>query len=395
MRGLRVLVWTGVAFMGVTLAAALLAPRMINTTAAREAVSGHLQAALGREVAIRGGLHFTLIPHVGFVCEDIQVAEAGGFSQGVAMGLKRAVVALRARPLLRRRIVFRRIRIEAIEARLVRDAAGRTNWDDLFAPAHRTAPRSGDGRGALLPSFQQVALDDGTLRVEDAASGLGLVFSAVRLRVDGDGHRRFDLNARIGCPRSKVSGLEGLTAHLRLAGGLQVAPDLSALAIADGALDVSLFRTGQPAATLAGLVAEVHADSSRGRVRLENLRLHSAAASLQGRIEGRQSSAGPALNGRLALNIPEMSALLEHLHVAQGASRGLTLPPSMALEAALDAQGGKLRLERLHGHIDKIPLDGSLEFSAGPPAHCQAVLKTAVLPRLPTRPMVCSAISRP
>lgn len=92
-----------------------------------------------------------------------------------------AIVTIRLRPLLQRRLEFDTVLLQAPQISLTRDAQG--DWDlaDVFGS---TAPR----RGAVLPlalAAAETVVEDGVLRVDDRMRRRKFSFESLRLRVEG------------------------------------------------------------------------------------------------------------------------------------------------------------------------------------------------------------------
>lgn len=133
--------------------------------------------AIGRELTLAGSIDLTLFPSLGLRLEDARLANAEGFDTQPFAELRVIDVAVAVLPLIRGEIEVQRIMADGVSLHLARDAAGRSNWDDLLerleSARSEAAPggpvNSGSGRS-------RIALDD------LAIAGL----EVTHLRVDWD-----------------------------------------------------------------------------------------------------------------------------------------------------------------------------------------------------------------
>lgn len=368
--------WTITVLLAFAVAGALLAPHMVNTAAARDAVAARLAAALGQPVAIQGGLRFTLLPRVGFVVEGLQVADAGGFAHGTALKLDRAAVALAPGPLLDGRLVLDSVRLEGLDLRLERDAAGRCNWRPPVDRANAgDAPDTGG-----LPPCRRILVREGTLRVRDAVHGLELHFSRVGLQVRMGDDPRFNLETRVDCPAAPYPALVGGAARLRLAGHASLGLERKAFAVHDTAVELVVLDPRRPRADpLANLALNASADWTVGWLRLERLRCRAYGGRIEGRLEARRTPDGPELTGALALAAPELAPLWRRIGLPDGRAGAWRLPRAADLKADLAAAPGRLAVTAIEGRIDDVAVNGALQRSTTGTPRWQLRLTTGAI----------------
>jgi hypothetical protein len=152
------------------------ASRSFSPENARRMAIDQLTALLHREVAID---HLVLSPR-GLKVVGIRVRRG---KQGDAdlLTCDSAIVTIKLRPLMQRRLEFDTVLLQSPQISLTRDEQG--DWDlaDVFGS---TSTR----RGAALPlamAAAQTIVEDGVLRIDDRLRRRKLSFDRLRLRVDG------------------------------------------------------------------------------------------------------------------------------------------------------------------------------------------------------------------
>ncbi len=236
MRGIGWLFLIGV--LGAT-GAAWYVSRHFSPENARVMAVDQLTAVLHREVSID---HLVLSPR-GLKVVGIRIRRG---KQGDAdlLTCDSAIVTIKLKPLLQRRLEFDTVLLQSPQISLTRDAQG--DWDlaDVFGS---TSAR----RGAALPlalAAAQTIIDDGVLRVDDRLRRRKLSFDRLRLRVDG-----FELD------RPFPVSLSFRTADTF--GGRT----LTALAEAEGRVDLADLRWSSATATADRLRVEVEGVPLTGR----------------------------------------------------------------------------------------------------------------------------------
>ena len=91
----------------------------------------------GRELRIEGKLGWSFFPWVGIETGKLELGNAPGFGPEPFARLDGAGAKVKLLPLLRQQIVIDTIFLDGLKLNLAKNAAGKTNWDDLLAPADK------------------------------------------------------------------------------------------------------------------------------------------------------------------------------------------------------------------------------------------------------------------
>ncbi len=156
--------------------AALYAHQKFGPEEARVIAIAQLQALLHREVTID---RMVLTPR-GLKFKGLRVRRANGV-EGDLLVCDTALVTVKLRPLLRRRLEFDTVRLESPQIFLTRESDGVWDIADLFT-ATKTA------RGGALPlalASAETIISDGVLKIDDRKRGRKISFERLALRADG------------------------------------------------------------------------------------------------------------------------------------------------------------------------------------------------------------------
>ncbi|MBX3615311.1 MAG: AsmA family protein, partial [Burkholderiaceae bacterium] len=128
----------------------------------------------GRALSIDGDLSLTLLPRLGLSIGPARLSGPGGRGEFAQFDAARVGVALW--PLLSRRVVVERVRLEGLKFEGVRRRDGSTNLDDLIRAANpegaaAPGPQPVPGAAAAALTVASVQLHQATIGWRDEAAG--------------------------------------------------------------------------------------------------------------------------------------------------------------------------------------------------------------------------------
>lgn len=94
----------------------------------------------GRELRIEGKLGWSFFPWIGFETGKLELGNAPGFGPEPFARLDGAGAKVELLPLLSLRVSVDTVFLDGLKLNLAKNAAGKTNWDDLLAPAEKPKP---------------------------------------------------------------------------------------------------------------------------------------------------------------------------------------------------------------------------------------------------------------
>lgn len=155
--------------------AAIYAQHRFGPEEARAIAISQLQALLHREVTIE---KMILSPR-GLKIKGLRVRRAAG-AEGDQLVCDTALVTVKLRPLLRRRLEFDAVRLESPQIFLTREADGTWDIADLFT----STKASPGGALPLALAAAETIVNDGVLRFDDRKRGRRVSFEKLALRAD-------------------------------------------------------------------------------------------------------------------------------------------------------------------------------------------------------------------
>lgn len=99
----------------------------------KEAITAQVEKQTGRDFSIDGDISLSVFPWVGVQVEDVELANAEGFSDQPFARIAQLDVKVMLLPLLRKELQVDRVRLRGLFASLEVDKDGNNNWSDLAA----------------------------------------------------------------------------------------------------------------------------------------------------------------------------------------------------------------------------------------------------------------------
>lgn len=172
--------------LGLLVAAVLIVPSVVDWNAYKAQIADKVSAATGRKVELKGDIGLSLLPAPALTVRDARLANAPGGSEQDMARLKELDVRVALGPLLSGHIQVQSIKL--IDPTFLFETLpdGRFNWDLSGAGAGRTAGTgpggSGDGLASAV-SFDQVTVQNGTIRYRDARTAQSEVIDQIDARI--------------------------------------------------------------------------------------------------------------------------------------------------------------------------------------------------------------------
>lgn len=167
--------WTFVVLVLLGAGLALYAPRLLSPEKVRVILIEQMQALLNREVSLD---RVVLTPR-GVKVRGVRVRGRGGSGEDFLV-CDSAVVTLKLKPLLQRRVELDAVRLEAPRISIARDESGVWDFSDLFTSTAAARRRA-------LPfdlSAAETRVEHGVLKVDDRLRGRKISFEGLAARVD-------------------------------------------------------------------------------------------------------------------------------------------------------------------------------------------------------------------
>jgi AsmA protein len=152
------------ALLGLALIALVAISWLINRDALRSAVEAQIRAVTGLDLTVGGAIDVSVFP--GSYVSFHDVGLKGGAAADPALHVDVLTANLRLLPLLMQRFEISDVMMLRPTIRVVRDAAGDSNWTPFIQTIVRTMKPGADNQ----VSFSEIRIQDGVLTYEDVAN---------------------------------------------------------------------------------------------------------------------------------------------------------------------------------------------------------------------------------
>ncbi len=177
-RFLKILLWSAAAVLALLAALAVILVLLFDPNQYKDTIVATVKGYTGRNLTIGGRIGWTFFPRLGIEAGDIALGNARGFGEEPFAHIDSAGVRVRLLPLLRGELAVDTLYLYGLTLHLARNAAGRTNWEDLLsaAPVQSSARPETALAGAPLAALTIGRLDvrRATITWHDMTSGTRL-----------------------------------------------------------------------------------------------------------------------------------------------------------------------------------------------------------------------------
>jgi AsmA protein len=339
------------AAIGLVLLAALAVALLVDANAFRGSIEARVQQATGHPFALAGPIKVSWFPWLALQTGAAELGNPSGFEGPPLARWRAARIGARLFPLLRGALDIDRVRVEGLEARLIRDVDGQTNWRGIFDAPSRGAPA-----GPHFASLAGIELKDAAIEYLDRSTNRRVGVRALELNSGafraGEPlaiESRFELDAGESWPRFSGS----------LATQLTITSETVSLVASrvEGSLSGSPFAD---ASVPAGFAAD-RLQFSRASNGLEapSWTAQLGAAKFHGSTRGVTGGEHLQLSGSLALEPTSLRALLANFGVPIEPRRDATALESFSGEMSYALDGVSLAVKPLAVVLDGTRLEGS------------------------------------
>ena len=318
--------------------AAVVLPFFIDPNQYKGEIIKAVKEQTGRDLKIEGKIGLSLFPWLGLEVTGVELSNAPGFGRQPFARVAAAGVKVEVLPLLRKEIAVDTVMLDGLKLNLARNAAGKTNWDDLTKPAKKeerppaAAPapaKPAEGVGIAGFSVQKVDIRRADITWQDLAAGTAYAVHNLELKT------------------GKIVGGKPVYLHLAL--------DLEGGAAGGPKKEAPSLRTRVE------LAAQVRMDPDGQELDVSNLSLAMAGMALNATIKGRKIFDAPSFSGDVEISPFNLRALLDKLGVKYATADKNALAKA-ALKSQFTASNDHVRLQNLGATLDDSRVSGSFEL---------------------------------
>lgn len=334
----------------------------------RDQIAEAIEQETGRSARIEGDISLSFFPTVGLEVGRLSLGNPPGFGEQPFLEIEAAAIGARVMPLLSRRLEVTTLRIDGLQARLVKRADGSANWDGLGGPgdegaAQRQAPSAG-GRGSADFRIDGLELRDMVLRYEDATTGQVVEAGVPRL-VTGTLAPGEPFSLEAEATLALDEGVTRMRAQLELT-ALAPAGE-SRLELSDVSLRAEAAGDGVPGGAQEARMTlpRLTLDSARQLLEVPALVLEAGGLRANVTLSGASLADAPVFSGRVEVEEFSPRELLRALGETPLPTRDPGVLRRAALVAGWRFQADELALEDLRASLDESLLTGRLALAPG------------------------------
>ena len=368
------------------IAAGVLILLLVDPNDYKDEIASVVKDKTGRDLVIEGKIGLSVFPWLGLELGPTQLSNARGFGKEPFAKISNATIRVKLLPLLKQRVEMDKLIIEGLELNLVRNKAGRTNWQGLAKPSSVSAkPPKAKVKKSAAPGLAGLAL--GGVRVSDA-----------RIQwIDQKKNERYsveNLNLTIGSIRSErpfdlklgfdLKGMKDMEGQVSFASAISLDSAVQRIRLDKTDLKVQIKGKGLPPKGIeARLRSTVFLDLVKQTLDLSTINLRALGMELEGRINGRSILNAPKITGLLKVGQFSPRELLEALGQEDPSTSDSSALTKASLELSLKATSNSIKVEKLEGRLDSTAINGALGITgfSQPAIRFKLVLDTIDLDR--------------
>ncbi|MGL1833962.1 AsmA family protein [Rhodocyclaceae bacterium SMB388] len=273
----------------------------------RDRIAAEVRQQTGRELVIAGDIGLSVFPWLGVEVERLRLGDAPGFGDEPFASVERAELRARLLPLLGGDIDVDRVVLHGLALRLVRDADGRGNWEDLAGDAQPQAAPSGDRRDGPDLRIGAAAFAVGEVEIESASVSLDDRQAGVRHEVSNLSLRSGEIRPGVAFPLEigldVASSAPDLRGRLDLTGKVSIRPEPAAVTVEGFTLRLAGVGDALPGGRLDVAVgADVAFDVAAGSLQVKDLSVAALGLEATGALRATGlADARPSANGTIAI----------------------------------------------------------------------------------------------
>ena len=332
----------------------LLAVRLfVDPNDYKDRIAQQVKSATGRELTLSGPIKLSVFPWIALELGPASLGNPPGFSAQPFAAVQHIAVRVKLLPLLRKELQIGRIEIDGLDLRLVKNAAGKGNWQDFGGSAAKPQPASTSP--GTLPDLAGLEIKDSRLSYQD------MVADHVSLEL---GH----VTSREPIPvKLKLSLITGAGAEpIDLNGQLEVTLDLEKKQYRIAPLEISgtlTPRQGAGQMSWKFAVPQLSADLAAQTFSAPAFTVELAAVRLGGSLEGARIIDAPGFKGAFKLDPLSPREMMQKLGMTPPVTRDPKVLARLAANGSFSYGGNALAADGLEIQLDDSHLRGKLAIT--------------------------------
>jgi len=167
MRAVKIVGIVVAALLGLIVVVLLAVRLFVNPNDYKDRIAQEVRSSTGRELTLSGPIKLSVFPWIALELGPVSLGNPPGFSSEPFAAVQRIALRVKLLPLLHKELQVGRIEIDGLDLHLVRNAAGKGNWQDFGSHEHTpTTPSSNSGK-STLPDVGGVEIKDSRVSYQD------------------------------------------------------------------------------------------------------------------------------------------------------------------------------------------------------------------------------------
>jgi AsmA protein len=353
MRALR-LVGIVVGGLVVLLIVLLLAVRLfVNPDDYKDRIARQVKSSTGRDLTLSGPIKLSVFPWIALELGPVSLGNPPGFPAQPFAAVQHIALRVKLLPLLRKELQIGKIEIDGLDLRLLKNAAGRGNWQDFGGNNTPRQPSPSSPAGtASLPDLGGVEIKDSRVSLEDLVAD----------------HLDFELGHLASGTTTPVKLQVDLTPSrgaqpIHLASQFEVTLDTARKQYSVKSLQ--LDATTHPAPGAAAVTYKfsapvLSADLAAQTLNAPNFTAQLATASIGGTLRGSRIADAPAFTGAFKLDPVSLRDLMTQLGSAAPKTRDAQALTKLSARGDFTYGGNAFAVNDLDVQLDDSRLRGKL-----------------------------------
>jgi AsmA protein len=331
----------------------LLAVRLfVNPNDYKDRIAQQVKSATGRELTLSGPIRLSVFPWIALELGPASLGNPPGFSTQPFAAVQHIAVRVKLLPLLRKELQIGRIEIDGLDLRLLKNAAGKGNWQDFGGSGSKSQPASTSSGSGTLPDLAGLEIKDSRLSYQDMVADhvsleLGHVTSGKPIPVK----LKLDLTT---APGAKPIDLDGQ---------MDVTLDLEKKQYRIAPLEISGTLTSKQGAAPVSwkfAVPQLSADLAAQTFSAPAFTVELAALHLGGSIAGTRIVDAPSFKGAFKVDPVSLRDLMGKLGITPPVTRDPKVLARLAANGNFAYGGNALAADALDIQLDDSRLRGKL-----------------------------------
>ncbi|WP_457573008.1 AsmA family protein [Desulfolithobacter sp.] len=360
---------TGVVGVVILVVVAIFAlPLVMDNEALKHQLSRRIEQKTGHSLQIEGALKWSVFPWIGLEIDRLTVGNAPGFGEEPLATVEELDVKVALAPLLHKRVVADTVTLRGIRLNLIRDSAGRGNWEipvtgvkekEQEETEEAEAPKEDDrASSGLSMELDGLSLENVTLRFEDRQEDSIVEIQDLSLDVGSlvaDTPAPVQLWFRMTSTEPKLDLKVGMTTRFSCSRNWQ------RLELQDLGLDLEIQGAGLPAQGLhVELTGDLGLDRQEGVLNVRQVSLTGPGAEVVTSLNVTGLDVRPRVSGKVELRQVNPRELLRQLGMALQ-TRDPEVLTILSGTVAVILEGDTLTLKPVSLKLDDTAVAGDIE----------------------------------